>query len=115
MRVERGAELAQFREHRRAILLRNLHARDADPLAEVDEMRRGEEARSVPRGPGDRIDYRASTTLPVGPGDVDHLHPVIGIGQILLEQTARPVQPELDSEELGGEQPVDGFGVGHGE
>ena len=53
-------------------LLGDLGAGDPDALAEVDQVRRGEQPAAEPGGAGDRVDHRADRALAVGAGDMDH-------------------------------------------
>ncbi len=48
------------------------HAIDPDPLPEAMHVRRGEQARAIPRRPRHRLDHHRGAALAVGAGDLHH-------------------------------------------
>ena len=86
---------------------------DADAFAEVDEVGGSEESGAAAGGAGHGVDEGADGAFAVGAGDVDDLGALRGEGEVFAKETARVVEAQLDSEELGGVEPVDGFLIGH--
>src|SRR5439155_10489302 len=69
------------------------------PLVEPDQVRGGVETDAVPRLPEDARDERARGALPIRPGDVDRLEPVLRVPDVAEEFRDR-LEAELDPEPL---------------
>jgi hypothetical protein len=113
MRVPVCHQLAQGGEVSGDFVLSDFHARDADALGVTDEVRRSKETGARAGGPGYRVDERAGGSFAIGSRNVNDLGPVRREGEVLAQHPLRILQAQLDAEELGGVEPVDGLGIGH--
>ena len=88
---------------------------DAGALAVVNEVGGGEEGAAAAGFPGEGVEEGGGGAFPVGSEDLDDGGFGGGAGAEFAEEAARAVEAELDAEELGGVEPVDGFLVVHEE
>ena len=113
MRVEPCADRPQLAKHGGTVFLRNLPPGNLDALAEIDQVRRGEQARAASGSAGNAVDHRTGAALAIGARHVDHLGGMRRIGEVFTQQASRAIETQLDPEHLGGKQPVDRLAVIH--